>query len=90
MMSNRDEVVELIRNNLQYALTGNDSVLDVYAIENQIQSYYDQMSILLDRLYSTGGDAENTNLRLKRLTIRLPPYVNSFLLKKQKQLLPMI
>ena len=62
MMSNRDEVVELIRNNLQYALTGNDSVLDVYAIENQIQNYYDQMSILLDRLYSTGGDAEKYEL----------------------------
>ena len=66
-MSNRDEVVELIRNNLQYALTGNDSVLDVYAIENQIQSYYDQMSILLDRLYSTGGDAEKYELEIKKI-----------------------
>ena len=90
MMSNRDEVVELIRNNLQYALTGNDSVLDVYAIENQIQNYYDQMGILLDRLYSTGGDAEKYELEIKKITIRLLPCVNSFLLKKQKQLLLMI
>ena len=71
MMSNRDEVVELIRNNLQYALTGNDSVLDVYAIENQIQSYYDQMSILLDRLYSTGGEAEKYELEIKKINDKI-------------------
>ena len=71
MMSNRDKVVELIRNNLQYALTGNDSVLDVYAIENQIQSYYDQMSILLDRLYSTGGEAEKYELEIKKINDKI-------------------
>lgn len=71
MMSNRDEVVELIRNNLQYALTGNDSVLDVYAIENQIQSYYDQMSIFVDRLYSTGGDAEKYELEIKKINDKI-------------------
>ena len=71
MMNNRDEVVELIRNNLQYALTGNDSVLDVYAIENQIQNYYDQMSILVDRLYSTGGDAEKYELEIKKINDKI-------------------
>ncbi len=67
MMNNRDEVVELIRSNLRYALTGNDSILDAYAIENQIQSYYDQMSILMDRLDSTGGDTEKYELEIKKL-----------------------
>ena len=71
MMSNRDEVMELIRNNLQYALTGNDSVLDVYAIENQIQNYYDQMSILVDRLYSTGGDVEKYELEIKKINDKI-------------------
>lgn len=71
MMSNRDEVVELIRNNLQYALTGNDSVLDVYAIEKQIQNYYDQMSILVDRLYSTDGDAEKYELEIKKINDKI-------------------
>lgn len=51
--------------------TGNDSVLDVYAIENQIQSYYDQMSILLDRLYSTGGEAEKYELEIKKINDKI-------------------
>ena len=36
-------------------------------IENQIQCYYDQMSILLDRLYSTGGDEEKYELEIKKI-----------------------
>ena len=32
-------------------------------------SYYDQMSILLERLYTTGGDAEKYELEIKKLTI---------------------
>lgn len=67
MMSNRDEVVELIRSNLQYAITGNDSALDMYAIENQIQSYYDQMSVLMDRMDSMSGGIEKYELEIKKI-----------------------
>lgn len=66
-MSNRDEVVELIRSNLQYAITGNDSALDMYAIENQIQSYYDQMSVLMDRMDSMSGGIEKYELEIKKI-----------------------
>ena len=67
MMQNKDEVVELIRNNLKYALTGNDAILDVCAVENQIQAYYDQMSVLMDRLDSTGGNKEKYEAEIKKL-----------------------
>mgnify|MGYP003105638896 FL=1 len=30
-------------------------------------SYYDQMSILLERLYTTGGDAEKYELEIKKI-----------------------
>lgn len=71
MMNNHEEVVELIRTNLQYALTGNDSVLDVYAIENQIQSYCDQMSVLVERLCATGGDTEKYEIEIKKLSDKI-------------------
>lgn len=71
MMNNREEVVELIRTNLQYALTGNDSVLDVYVIENQIQSYCAQMSVLVERLCATGGDTEKYEIEIKKLSDKI-------------------
>ena len=71
MMNNREEVVELIRSNLQYALTGNDSVLDVYAIENQIQSYCDQMSVLVERLCVTDGDTGKYEIEIKKLSDKI-------------------
>ena len=38
MMDSREEVINLCRTNLQYALTGDTKVLDAYAIENQIRT----------------------------------------------------
>ncbi len=58
MMENRDEVVSLIEKNLQYALTGNSSVLDTYAIENQIKLLQEQAGVLMDRMDSTNGNTE--------------------------------
>ncbi len=58
MMGNRDEVINLIQSSLQYALTGNDSVLDSVSIESQIEAYQEQASTLMDRAEVTTGDTE--------------------------------
>ncbi len=58
MMSNREEVVNLCRTNLQYAITGDTKVLDAYAIENQIRIYQDEIDMLMEKEETTLGDAE--------------------------------
>lgn len=67
MMQNREEVVSLISNNLQYALTGNTSILDKVSIEKQIESYYDQMSTLVERSATTTGDTEIYDKEIQKL-----------------------
>ena len=67
MMENKDEVLTLIQSNLQYALTGNTAILDTVAIENQIESYYDQMGTLVERSASTSGDTDIYDREIKKL-----------------------
>ena len=67
MMENKDEVLTLIQSNLQYALTGNTAILDTVAIENQIESYYDQMGTLVERSASTSGDTDIYDKEIKKL-----------------------
>lgn len=38
MMDCKEDVIALIHSNLQYALTGNNSILDTVAIEKQIDN----------------------------------------------------
>ena len=53
--------------NLQYALTGNNSILDTVAIEKQIDNYYDQMGTLVERSASTSGDTDLYDREIKKL-----------------------
>lgn len=67
MMDSKDEVLALIQSNLQYALTGNRSILDTVAIEKQIDSYYDQMGTLVERSANTSGDTDIYDREIKKL-----------------------
>lgn len=67
MMDSKDEVLALIQSNLQYALTGNRSILDTVAIEKQIESYYDQMGSLVERSANTSGDTDIYDREIKKL-----------------------
>ena len=67
MMNCKEDVIALIQSNLQYALTGNNSILDTVAIEKQIDNYYDQMGTLVERSASTSGDADLYDREIKKL-----------------------
>lgn len=58
MMDSREEVINLCRTNLQYALTGDTKVLDAYAIENQIRIHQDEIDVLMEQEENTLGDPE--------------------------------
>lgn len=63
----KEDVIALIHSNLQYALTGNNSILDTVAIEKQIDNYYDQMGTLVERSASTSGDTDLYDREIKKL-----------------------
>ena len=67
MMDCKEDVIALIHSNLQYALTGNNSILDTVAIEKQIDNYYDQMGTLVERSASTSGDTDLYDREIKKL-----------------------
>lgn len=58
VLESREEVVNLCRTNLQYALTGDDKLLDAYALENQIRVHQEEIDILMEQAESTQGDSE--------------------------------
>ena len=58
MMDSREEVINLCRTNLQYALTGDTKVLDAYAIENQIRTHQDEIDLVMEKEETTQGDPE--------------------------------
>lgn len=58
VLESREEVVNLCRTNLQYALTGDDKLLDAYALENQIRVHQEEIDILMEQAESTQGNPE--------------------------------
>lgn len=56
MMQNSDEVLELCKQNLQYAFTGDQSALDTVALENQIRLIQDDIDMLMMSAEKTTGD----------------------------------
>ena len=63
----KEDVIALIQSNLQYALAGNNSILDTVAIQKQIDNYYDQMGTLVERSASTSGDTDLYDREIKKL-----------------------
>lgn len=67
MMNHREEVIELCRTNLKYALTEDNNIIDSYAIENQISLYHDEIDILMERAEKTQGDSERYEKEITNL-----------------------
>ena len=58
MMQNSDEVIALCKQNLQYAFTGDEKVMDTVALENQIRIVQNEIDILMEQAEKTTGDPE--------------------------------
>ncbi len=56
MLECKDEAIALCQSNLQYALTGNNKILDSIAIENQIKIHQDDIDLLMEQEEKTTGD----------------------------------
>lgn len=52
----RDEVLELIKSNLSYAITGNEKILDAYAIQKNIERVNEEMDQAMIGFSTTQGD----------------------------------
>lgn len=67
MMNHREEVIELCRTNLKYALTGDNNIIDSYAIENQICIYHNEIDVLMERVDKTQGSSERYEKEITNL-----------------------
>ena len=67
MMNHREDVINLCRTNLQYALTGDTQVLDMFAIENQIEHNQDLIDDLMEKAEKTTGDPERYEREIVKL-----------------------
>lgn len=67
MMTDKDEVIEMMRSNLQYAISGDNKTLEAYAIENQIKEYEEQVDTLMEMEMQTTGDTEKYETEIIKL-----------------------
>ena len=84
MMDSREEVINLCRTNLQYALTGDTKVLDAYAIENQIRTHQDEINLLIEKEETTQGDPEDTKRLLSAYMKKSESFVSNCVWRKSK------
>lgn len=67
----REEVAELILSGLAYAATGNDHVLDAYAIEQKIKDLKQDMEDLIMMSMRTDGDTERFEVEIRKISDQL-------------------
>lgn len=67
MMKDREEVVNLIRGNLMYGISGNVAALDAFNLEKQIADLNEQMDEFMERATKTEGDVEKYETELKKM-----------------------
>ncbi len=67
----REEVAELILSGLAYAATGNDHVLDAYAIEQKIMDLKQDMEDLIMMSMRTDGDTERFEVEIRKISDQL-------------------
>ena len=67
----REEVAELILSGVAYAATGNDHVLDAYAIEQKIKDLKQDMEDLIMMSMRTDGDTERFEVEIRKISDQL-------------------
>jgi hypothetical protein len=67
----REEVAELILSGLAYAATGNDHVLDAYAIEQKIKDLKQDMEDLIMMSMRTDGNTERFEVEIRKISDQL-------------------
>lgn len=58
MFTYREEMFQILRSNLIYAMTENDAAADVISLNNQIEDINSQIDNAMNMMLSTGGDIE--------------------------------
>ena len=66
-----EDVSELIISGLAYAVTGNDQVLDTYAIEQKIKELKQDMEDLIMMSMRTDGDTERFEVEIRKISDQL-------------------
>ncbi|MBR0232479.1 MAG: recombinase family protein [Synergistaceae bacterium] len=67
MMEYKEEVIELIRHNLTYAISGEQTELDLFALETQLNELKEQSKELMDMALKTGGNSERYQAEIKKI-----------------------
>jgi len=67
MMENSGEVLTLIQSNLSYAVSGNNSALDVFSIEKQMNDLKVDIQQMTELAARTEGDPERYEIELKKM-----------------------
>lgn len=70
-IESRDEVMNLIFSNLSYAVTGDDNILDAYAIESKIKETQNDIDDMIMMSMRTDGDTERFENAIKKLSDRI-------------------
>lgn len=67
LMTYKSEAVELIQSNLMYAVSGDNSVLDAFAIENQIKQYQNDVNDIMQLSFKSSGNTDKYEAEIKKL-----------------------
>lgn len=67
MITDSQEVFSLIQSNLMYAVSGNNSVLDVYLLERQMNELKKEITDMTELASRTEGNPERYELELKKM-----------------------
>ncbi len=67
MMENSGEVLTLIQSNLSYAVSGNNTALDVFSIEKQMNDLKVDIQQMTELAARTEGDPERYEIELKKM-----------------------
>lgn len=70
-IESRDEVMDLIFSNLSYAVTGNDKILDAYAIETKIRETQNDIDDMVMMSMRTEGETDRFEKEIKKLSEQL-------------------
>ena len=82
MIENSQDVLELIKGNLFYAVSGDNSTFEMYAVEKQINQLKKEISTMTDLAAKTEGNIERYENELKKMFESLTVLRNRYDLAK--------
>lgn len=68
---NKEEILNAVKATLEFAVTGEQSSLEKYNIENNIQQLQKEVDMLMERAMQTGGDQEKYFTEIEKLYAKI-------------------